>query len=369
LVIEPASGGGTVMPPNVITGFEAGDTIKLAGVPFSAVDDSYTVATAGTLTIDAAGTFYSLLIDGAYVGESDFTIAGDLAVTRNVMCFCPGTRILTPAGEVTVEDLAIGDAVSLQAGGAKKIKWIGRRSYEGAAIASEHLKLPVCVRAGAVAAGVPTRDLWVSPGHALWVDGALVPAWRLANGVSIVQAAAVERVDYLHIELDEHEVLVAEGLGAESFYDDGSRREFANAADFWTRYPLDRPGVALARMEDGFGLEAIRRRLAARAGILPAGGLPGALRGFVDRVGAGVISGWAQDEAAPEAPVCLDVFADGRRIGRVLANAYRADLRAAGMGSGCHGFALAAPLFAGRVEVRRTADGAVLAMTETALAA
>jgi hypothetical protein len=97
--------------------------------------------------------------------------------------------------------------------------------------------------------------------------------------------------------------------------------------------------------------------------------MPGALRGFVDVVGAGVISGWAQDEAAPEVPVCLDVVADGRRVGRVLANAYRADLRLAGLGSGCHGFELALPAWIGPVEVRRTADGAVLAMTETALAA
>jgi hypothetical protein len=368
-VIEPASGGATVVPPNVITGFGAGDTIELSGVPFSAADDSYTVANAGTLTIDAAGTFYQLAIAGAYVGERNFTLGGDLTVTENVMCFCPGTRLRTPSGEVAVEDLAIGDAVSVLAGGAKKIKWIGRRGYEGRAIAGEHLKMPVCVRAGAVAAGVPARDLWVSPGHALWVDGALMPAWRLVNGVSIVQAEAVERVSYLHVELDEHEVLIAEGLGAESFHDDGSRREFANAADFWARYPLDRPGVALARTEDGFALEAVRRRLAARAGILAADGVPGTLRGFVDVIQAGVISGWAQDEAAPETPVCLDVFADGRRLARVLANAYRADLRAAGMGSGCHGFTLALPAWVGRVEVRRVVDGAVLAMTETALAA
>ena len=64
----------------------------------------------------------------------------------------------------------------------------------------------------------------------------------------------------------------------------------------------------------------------------------GALRGYIDRVRSSSIAGWAQNADAPEAPVCLDIFADGKLIGRVLANIYRDDLKAAGLGTGRHAF-------------------------------
>jgi len=65
----------------------------------------------------------------------------------------------------------------------------------------------------------------------------------------------------------------------------------------------------------------------------------------------------------------LDILVDGRRIMRVLANRYRADLRQAGMGSGKHSFEaqLPAGIF-GRIEVRRSFDQADLALTEAAMA-
>jgi hypothetical protein len=57
-----------------------------------------------------------------------------------------------------------------------------------------------------------------------------------------------------------------------------------------------------------------------------------------DRVRAGSIAGWAQNTDAPEAPVGLDIFADGKLIGQVLANSYREDLKRAGLGTGRHAF-------------------------------
>jgi hypothetical protein len=88
------------------------------------------------------------------------------------------------------------------------------------------------------------------------------------------------------------------------------------------------------------------------------------------RFGLSIIcSGWAQDMENPETPVCLDILADGARVARLLANFYWADLREAGLGSGCHAFRAALPAGpTGRLEVRRTKDGAPLAWTEAALA-
>jgi hypothetical protein len=101
-------------------------------------------------------------------------------------------------------------------------------------------------------------------------DGELVPVEHLVNGVSIVQCEAVERVAYFHVELDSHNVIVAEGAAAETFVDCDSRRMFHNAVEFAILYPgEDAPRWAFCapRLDDDPKVEAVWRRLAPRAGI------------------------------------------------------------------------------------------------------
>ena len=164
--------------------------------------------------------------------------------------------------------------------------------------------------------------------------GVLIEAKDLVNGVSIVQAERVDKVEYFHIELDTHDVIIAEGALSETFIDDDSRGMFHNAHEYDTLYADDvaAAGVLLRA--------AARRRLRSRSGAAahraarrtccapPMGRSVGELRGYVDRVSATRIAGWAQNVDAPEAPVCLDIFADGQLIGQVLANGYRDDLEA-----------------------------------------
>ena len=290
---------------------------------------------------------------------------GDPPPPGHALCFTAGTAILTPSGEAAVETLVLGQHV-MTPSGPRPVQWIGRRSYEAAAIACNPLMLPVCIRQSALADGVPRRDLWVSPGHGIWIDNLLVPAWRLTNGVSIIQPEQpTARVDYIHLELAEHALLSAENCLAESYYDEGARAMFQNADTY-----LPRPGPAgrrLPRLEDGFHLQHIQRRLEVRAG-LTYGEQGQGLRGYVDLAGPEILAGWAQSEETPEEPVCLDVLLDGAYLTTVLANRYRADVRQAGLGSGTHGFELRLPR-SGRIEVRRAADQAVLPLAERALAA
>ena len=289
-----------------------------------------------------------------------------------VACYCRGTRIATDKGEVAVETLAIGDGVVTASGGVRPIKWIGRRSYGGRFIMGQTDILPICIKADALGDHVPARDLWISPHHAMYLEGVLIEAKDLINGVSIVQAERVGRVEYFHIEFDTHDVIIAEGAPSESFIDDDSRGMFHNAYEYDALYAAEvgQPAHYCApRRDEGYEVEAVRRRIAQRAGLLRAANGPrtGELCGYIDLVSETCIAGWAQNSEAPEAPVCLDILVEGKLIGQVLANAYRDDLKAAGLGSGRHAFTFTPPAgfdFPGdTVEVRRSLDGMALEFT------
>jgi hypothetical protein len=112
--------------------------------------------------------------------------------------------------------------------------------------------------------GLPRRDLEISPLHAIYIDGILIPAAALINGASITQIHAARQVDYFHLELDSHDILFAEGAPSESFVDDDSRSMFHNAATFDALYPnaARQPARYCApRVEEGPALHRIRRRL------------------------------------------------------------------------------------------------------------
>lgn len=148
-------------------------------------------------------------------------------------CFLKGTHIRTPNGEVKVESLAIGDLVATVDGKAKPIKWIGRRRLErglGERWAAD--ALPVKVARSAFGALVPHADLFLSPMHAVYVDGLLIPVRSLVNGRSIVHSEPydVDVIEYFHIELAGHDVIFAEGAPAETLLA-SSDRAFDNWAE------------------------------------------------------------------------------------------------------------------------------------------
>ena len=310
---------------------------------------------------DNVGTEIGTIALGGVVAGNYLDNGGTITAAP---CFVTGTLIETEAGPVAVEALRIGERVVTASGAARPIRWIGRRAYDGRFIAGNAEMLPIRIRAGAIDDGVPRRDLWVSPHHAMFVDGVLVAAEHLLNGVSITQEEAVESVAYFHIELDAHDILLAEGAPAESFVDCDSRAMFQNAAEFAALYPereAPRWQFCAERVESGPALERVRARLAARAGIAPAAA--GMLRGALDTASRNEVAGWAA--GADAEPVALVVTVDGAPAGRILANQYRADLVAAGMRGGRHGFRAALPVALDparphSVAIRRAEDGAEL---------
>ena len=59
--------------------------------------------------------------------------------------------------------------------------------------------------------------MFVSPGHRVIVDGKMLLASEAVNGETIVQEDTFDTIEYYHFELDQHSVVMAEGLLAETF--------------------------------------------------------------------------------------------------------------------------------------------------------
>lgn len=154
-------------------------------------------------------------------------------------CFGRGTLILTDQGEVPVEDLATGDLV-VTANGALPVKWIGRQTMKRNASASWHPSvLPIRVSRFAIDDQTPQRDLYLSQEHCLLIDGVLIPVKYLVNGSSIAfddDAKMSETIEYFSLELDSHEVVLAEGTAAETFRHWGGQIAWDNLGDYQDLY-------------------------------------------------------------------------------------------------------------------------------------
>lgn len=376
----------------VIDGTSNEVRVRLAltnGTGDGAISNGTLVTSTGTITVGQTINFQGTAAQVEAWLESAFMISDPLDVTRITLrgyntantgvggtsnlamdfvqtaCYVRGTLIGTPAGQRPVEDLRIGDMVTTLDGSAKPVKWVGHRTYEAAFGAAEPTVRPVLLRAGSLGDNQPVRDLRVSPQHAMLVDGVMVPAASLVNSVTILREAAPADIQYFHIELDGHEAVFAEGAPAETFVDANSRAMFDNADEYALLYGTTETAATLAapRVEEGYQLEAIRRRLSRIAGIAATAGAPGALAGNIERIEDGVLHGWIADTANAAEPVEADVLVDGEVVARVLANRYRADLDKAGFANGNCAFTVAVPPSAASVDqvtLRRVTDGATL---------
>jgi hypothetical protein len=148
---------------------------------------------------------------------------------------------MTTDGEVCIEHLKIGDRVMTVRGESVAIKWIGRHSYKRSGRSWSSHVMPIRISRHALGDSVPHTDLYLSPGHCLFIDGMLVNAQDLINGLSIVRALPDDReeIEYFHVVLDTHEVILAAGAPAETFLPNsaGTHEGFTNFAEFARLYP------------------------------------------------------------------------------------------------------------------------------------
>lgn len=178
-----------------------------------------------TSDVSSADITFSNTDDAAGGLSGSFTMADGTLVTfaevENIICFTPGTRILTGQGERAIETLQVGDLVVTRDQGLRPIRWIGQRTVPGQGRFAP-------VRVGANALDHARRGLLVSQQHRILFTGyraellfgdpeVLVAAKHLVDGRDVVEEPCGE-VTYIHMMFDHHEVIYAEGIATESFH-------------------------------------------------------------------------------------------------------------------------------------------------------
>jgi len=232
--------------PVLLAAFTGTGVLEL---PITSVGTSFTDGGANMRSILNSNIGAAIQLDYVYIP------AADLA------CFVIGTHIMTDRGPIPVELLSEGLSVPTAPGGdSLPIKWIGYRHVDCAHHPRPASVYPIRIRKDAFGENTPSRDLLLSPDHAVGFDGALIPVRLLVNGHNVVRQP-MDRVTYYHVELSRHALLLADNLPVESFLDIGNRSAFANGGaavqlhpefNAWTRdaagcAPLVVTGPLLAR--------------------------------------------------------------------------------------------------------------------------
>jgi T5SS/PEP-CTERM-associated repeat protein len=213
----------------IINDYATGDQVQVYGIA-GLGDPDYTHASGDTTV--TWGDSISLTFAGIYAAGSI-----DFVADTSPPCFAAGTRIATARGDVAVEHLRKDDRACLATGGSRPIGWIGRRSVDPRRHPKPKTVLPVCVSRDAFGPGLPHRDLFLSPDHAVFVEDVLIPVQYLVNGTSVRQLSECGPITYFHVELDRHDVLLAEGLPVETYLETGNRAAFENGGATISLHP------------------------------------------------------------------------------------------------------------------------------------
>ncbi|EUK18927.1 Hint domain-containing protein [Commensalibacter papalotli (ex Servin-Garciduenas et al. 2014)] len=198
---------------------------KLTGVTFPDNDHI-------TITMD---TGFSLTLNIVGIKQTGYSIQtpsdGGLGLVLTV-CFLSGTEIQTETGVKNIEALQSGDLVTTYDWAKKKyiervVTWVGQKYCR----VNKHLPddmagYPVRILKGAIAENVPYKDLLITAEHCLFFEDKFIPVRMLVNGSTIFYDYSITSYEYYHVELEEHSVIIADGMLTESYLDTGNRHAF-----------------------------------------------------------------------------------------------------------------------------------------------
>jgi Hint domain len=288
LALTPATGGLTT----TLTGLNVGSTLTHTNFVDFLRDPGVTV-TSGQIGF---GTFGSVVLSNGdilslhgiknapatwFVNTAPDSKGTGTELFLSSVCYARGTMIQTPAGERPVETLRPGMQVitTLVNGNEvpRTIKWVGHRRVDLTRHPRPETMAPIRIGRDAFDDNVPHADLLLSPDHAVFVDGMLICIRQLVNGSTIRTERGWTAVDYCHVELNDHAILLAEGLPAESYLDTGNRGFFSNTDDPLVLYPdltdeADYPtreaGSCAPFVWDAASVQPVWQRLADRAAAI-----------------------------------------------------------------------------------------------------
>ncbi len=205
---------------HTIIGGEDADNSDLDVLDLSGLDRAQYILTEGA---PEAGSIEFFDANGASIGITTYS-----EIEEVIICFTPGTRIATRRGEVPVQQLKVGERVLTRDNGEQELRWVGRRNLNRADLTRMPAYFPILIRTGALGPDAPMRDMCVSPNHRMLITSELAEvmfgerevlvAAKHLTGLDGVEVQPTPKVSYIHLMFDRHEVVLADGVWAESFH-------------------------------------------------------------------------------------------------------------------------------------------------------
>ena len=233
---DVSSGSDGFLDANLDTDYYIDDFTLFTGFTFEVGGENYAIFSDGADWFipynSADGEILDSLTppDGGTLSTTTFSARTDQIVN----CFASGTTIATPDGDKAIETFQPGDRVLTRDGRSVPVVWVARQAVSNPR-AVELGRCPVRIEAGALGPGLPGAPLTVTGDHALLFGDLLINAGALVNGTSIRLVPLAEmptKFTWWHLELEEHEAVMANGVAAESFVDYNGRSGFDNYGEY-----------------------------------------------------------------------------------------------------------------------------------------
>jgi len=234
--LGPASGqtisdaGTTGLPDGEFIQAEYTITLEAGGETFTAVGVALGKGFKNVIGLSFVGDVPPLGVELTVTSTEEGPGADDLAFSElaTVICFTPGTMILTENGPRLIETLTAGDRIVTRDNGVQTLRWSGLSHVSAGQLSAAPHLAPVLIKADSFGPGLPARDMHVSPNHRFLIEGwraqtlfgeseLLVRAQAMRNDRTIITDRTAKSVDYIHLMFDRHEIVTADGLATESF--------------------------------------------------------------------------------------------------------------------------------------------------------